>query len=122
MLVLLALLAATQSTQLASLDSVARPRHPAPPAAVEARRASAAVTIDGRLEDAVWRNAVPVRAFHQRDPIEGAVPSESTVVYVAYDDAALYVGARMYDRAPDSVVARLSRRDDQVNADAFTVY
>src|SRR5256886_7654578 len=49
-------------------------------------------------------------------------PTESTFVYVAYDDAALYIGARLFDAHPDSIVARLGRRDAQTNSDAFTVY
>ena len=45
----------------------------------------------------MWRSAERVTGFLQRDPTEGAQPSESTVVYIAYDDAALYVAARLYD-------------------------
>jgi hypothetical protein len=43
-------------------------------------------------------------------------------VRVAYDDDALYVGARMYDPAPDSILARLTRRDASVASDRFAVY
>jgi len=50
------------------------------------------------------------------------VPTESTVVYVAYDDAALYIGARLYDSHPDSIVARLARRDQGTSSDRFQVY
>ena len=39
-----------------------------------------------------------------------------------YDDDALYVGARMFDPAPDSIAARLSRRDVSIAADRFAVY
>ena len=47
---------------------------------------------------------------------------ERTDVRILYDDDALYVGARLYDSAPDSVVALLARRDRVVTADRFTVY
>ncbi len=100
-------------------------RLPPPPhavAEVRAVRVAQAIAVDGMLEEPVWRQAIGVSHFTQSDPIEGAQPSESTVVYVAYDDAALYVAARLYDAHPDSIVARLGRRDAELNADRFIVY
>src|SRR5947207_15207685 len=44
------------------------------------------------------------------------------VVYITYDDAALYIGARLYDAHPDSIVARLARRDQGTNSDRFQVF
>ena len=89
---------------------------------VRAVRTTRPVAVDGVLDDPIWRSADRVTGFLQRDPTEGAAPSESTVVFVAYDDAALYVGARLYDAHPDSIVARLSRRDVSANSDRFNVY
>ncbi len=94
----------------------------AAPQRVRAVRAARPVSLDGTLSDSLWRNAERVTGFLQRDPNEGAVPSESTVVYVAYDDGALYVAARLYDAHPDSIVGRLGRRDAVTNSDQFTVF
>jgi hypothetical protein len=94
----------------------------ATPQLVRAVRTAGPVTIDGTLNDPIWRTADRVTAFVERDPTEGAQPSESSVVYVAYDDAALYIGARLYDSHPDSIVARLGRRDALTNSDRFVVY
>src|SRR5881396_2992337 len=84
---------------------------PAPPAPQQLRAVrltgGQAVSIDGTLDEALWQTAERVTGFTQRDPTQGAVPTESTVVYIAYDDAALYIGARLYDSHPDSIVARL---------------
>ncbi|HEX9703695.1 MAG TPA: DUF5916 domain-containing protein [Gemmatimonadales bacterium] len=90
--------------------------------AVRAIRASHAVVLDARLTEPFWLQAHQVRDFAQRDPNEGAAPTESTVVFLAYDDEAMYVAARLYDRAPDSIVARLGRRDVYTSSDLFTVY
>lgn len=49
--------------------------------------------------------------FTQSLPRAGAPPTERTTVRVLYDDAAIYVGVRMLDAHPDSIVAQLSRRD-----------
>jgi hypothetical protein len=89
---------------------------------VRAVRLGQPLTIDGYLREPLWQTAERVTGFLQRDPTEGAAASESTVVYIAYDDAALYIGARLYDSHPDSIVARLARRDQGTNSDRFTLY
>src|SRR5437773_8951779 len=94
----------------------------AAPQQVRAVRAAQPLTIDGFLLEPMWRSAERVTGFLQRDPKEGEAASESTVVYIAYDDAALYIGARLYDSHPDSIVARLARRDQGTNSDRFTLY
>ena len=43
-------------------------------------------------------------------------------MFVTYDAAALYIGARLFDAHPDSIVARLGRRDDYTGSDLFTAY
>jgi hypothetical protein len=92
------------------------------PQMVRAVRIPAAIVVDGTLDPGEWRGAVRVSGFVQRDPTEGAAPTESTLVYVAYDDDAIYVGARLFDSAPDSILARLGRRDAGIDADEFRFY
>jgi hypothetical protein len=89
---------------------------------VRAVRLTSPVLIDGRLDEAVWRGAPAVTRFTQRDPVEGAVPRESTWVWVAYDERALYVAARLWDSRPDSIVAQLVRRDVTTASDRFFLY
>ena len=92
------------------------------PVAVRAIRAlPGAPVVDGRLDDEAWRTAPPLTEFLQKNPIEGAVPSESTEVRFVYTDRALYVGFRGYDSEPDRVYGRLMRRDQRASADRFTV-
>ena len=80
------------------------------------------IVIDGALTEAVWQRGEPVTRFLQSEPYQGAPVSERTEVRVAYDDEALYLGARMYDSHPDSIVARLCRRDVGIDADRFVVF
>jgi hypothetical protein len=80
------------------------------------------ITLNGVLDEAGWLQAQPVSNFTQREPDEGAAASERTEVRVLYDDDALYVGARLYDRSPDSIMAQLARRDRIVSADRFIVF
>jgi hypothetical protein len=74
-----------------------------------AERVTSAPVVDGRLDDAAWRGNSNITTFTQRDPAEGDPVSESTEVWIAYDDEALYVAGRLRDRAP--VTSRLGRRD-----------
>ena len=99
------------------------PAAAAPVAApIKAGRAAARIVLDGRLDDEAWVLAAPSGPFLQKDPDEGKPASERTEVRVAYDEDALYVAARMFDSDPKGVVRRLSRRDDEPDADRFVLY
>ena len=80
------------------------------------------IRVDGHLDEPAWRDAVPVTQFTQRDPNEGQAVSESTEVRVLIGEDALYVGARLYDREPRKVGARLVRRDEDLDSDFFVVF
>jgi hypothetical protein len=91
------------------------------PQAISAARIDRSLTLDGRLDDPVWRTAAAVAGLRQRDPDEGRAVTESTEVRVVYDGAALYVGARLFDRDPGAVARRLARRDVETPSDEFRV-
>ena len=88
---------------------------------VRAARASTAISVDGRLDEAAWQPAPVMDGFLQRDPNQGEPASELTELRILYDDRALYVGARLHDREPDEIVRQLSRRDEIAEADSFSV-
>ena len=89
---------------------------------VHAKSITSGITVDGVLNEPAWQTAPACSSFVQRDPVEGAKPSQKTVVRVLYDRDALYIGARMYDTSPDSIVSELSRRDGGTRSDRFFVY
>lgn len=80
-----------------------------------------AMRLDGRLDEEVWRLATPIADFTQKEPIEGAAPRDRMEVRFAYDDSALYVGARMYTREAHEVQAPLGRRDNAAQAEHIIV-
>jgi hypothetical protein len=86
-----------------------------------AARAARPPAIDGRADDAAWRDAAPITAFRQVDPVEDADPSMRTEARIAYDEANLYVFVRAFDPHPDSVIALLSRRDVRTASDQIKV-
>src|SRR6185503_17824149 len=79
-------------------------------------RAEHAPRIDGRADDECWRAAPVHEDFVQRTPRTGAAPSERTGVQVCYDDKAIYLLVHAWDREPSRVVARLARRDRNVES------
>jgi len=101
-------------------SAAAQSSSPVPP--VPAFRLTAPITVDGRLDEDAWQRRPAVLRLTQRDPVEGAVPRESTWVWVAFDDRALYVAARLWDAHPDSIVSQLVRRDVSTATDRFFVY
>jgi hypothetical protein len=96
-----------------------------PARAVRVARASAVGTppvIDGRLNDASWRNAPPLADFIQRELREGEPVTERTEVRVLTDGEALYVGAWLYDRQPAGITPGEKVRDVTLsNSDYFAL-
>jgi hypothetical protein len=87
---------------------------------VPAVRTNEPIKIDGVLSESVWQRP-STSAFFQQEPNQGQPVSESTEVWVSYDDEALYIAARMHDAHPDSIIARLARRDNDASSDEFAV-
>jgi hypothetical protein len=88
---------------------------------LHATRISTRPVIDGRLDDATWKEIAPDTRFTQNFPDEGRPPSQRTELYVGYDDRALYIGVRAWDTNPRGIVERLTRRDRDTDADKIEV-
>ncbi|MCF6347117.1 MAG: carbohydrate binding family 9 domain-containing protein [Flavobacteriaceae bacterium] len=75
--------------------------------------------IDGILDDAGWNIVEWQTDFIENDPDENTPPTFQTKFKIVYDTKFIYVAIRAIDKAPDSIVKRLSRRDgfegDRVN-------
>ena len=84
------------------------------------RVADGALRVDGRLDDAAWADVPVMSDFVQKEPVEGAPATDHMEVRFAYDNAALYVGARMSSSAP--IQAPMDRRDNGDQAEHFGVY
>ena len=77
------------------------------------------IDLDGRLDEAAWRDVPALTDFVQKEPIEGGPPTDRMEVRLAYDDTALYVGARMYSATP--IQAPMGRRDSGDQAEHLLV-
>jgi hypothetical protein len=86
-------------------------------------RLTGSIRIDGKMDEAAWATATPASNFIQLDPAEGQPATERTELRVLYDEDALYVGARMFDREPHKIRAHLARRDEPLwNTDLVELY
>lgn len=88
---------------------------------VQAVKVNEHIKMDGFLNEADWKTAPKAVDFLEINPTEGKAPKFPTEVSILYNDYAVYVGAMMYDTAPDSILRQLGERDDDLNADNFTI-
>ncbi|MBZ0235374.1 MAG: carbohydrate binding family 9 domain-containing protein, partial [Deltaproteobacteria bacterium] len=80
-------------------------------------RRAHAVDLDGRLDEEAWRSAPVHGDFWQRQPNEGAAPTQRTEFRLLYDDQAIYVGVRAHDSDRARIRAMLHRRDQDSVSD-----
>lgn len=95
---------------------------PSPDVRAVALEMGSEIRLDGKLDEPVWRTAPAATDFRQAQPNEGQLATQRTEVRFAYDAAAIYVGARMFDdHGAAGVQTRLVRRDGSANADYLEV-
>jgi Domain of unknown function (DUF5916) len=70
------------------------------------------LVLDGTLSQPAWQRAPVHSGFVEKDPVNGAAPSQATRVQVLFDDQALYVGITALDNQPTRI------RDEIVRTDA----
>ena len=70
-----------------------------------------APTIDGKLDEDVWKNAVVLKDFYQIRPGDNVPPSKPTEVLLGFDAKFLYIAFRATDE-PDKVRATVAKRDN----------
>jgi uncharacterized protein DUF5916/cellulose/xylan binding protein with CBM9 domain len=108
-----ALLVATSLSLDAQEGASAATRIERPQKRVTAVRVpSGAIHVDGHLNDVAWSGIPAISDFVQKDPIEGATPTDQLEIRIAYDDDALYVATRVTSKDPAKIQAPMSRRDN----------
>ena len=82
---------------------------------VTAVRITEKITMDGRLEEPVWQQAVPATDFYQHIPHPGEPSGERTEVRFLYDDENLYIGLDCYDSHPEIAFIKELKEDFDFN-------
>lgn len=69
--------------------------------------------INGKCDEKAWDAVEWSGDFIQREPNDGAKPSQDTKFKILFDDNNLYILIHALDSVPGEIVSRLSRRDNQ---------
>ena len=88
---------------------------------LKAVRTSDRIIVDGMLDEPIWSTAPVGDEFVQNEPRPNEPATFRSTVRVVYDDLAIHVGAILYDPHPDSVMMRLSGRDEIGITDWFGI-
>ena len=69
--------------------------------------------IDGIIDEQTWINSNWENDFTQYEPYDGEKPSQKTSFSILYDNNYIYIAFKAIDSSPDSIVQRMTRRDDR---------
>lgn len=78
----------------------------------KATKITAAPAINGILDDKAWKSGEWIDDFTQYEPYNGNKPSQRTEFKILFDDDNIYAAFKAFDTSPDSIVNRLTRRDN----------
>src|SRR3954470_2963884 len=78
---------------------------------LQAIKTEAAPRIDGSLTDSVWKDVPEAVQFITHSPVFGKPSHLKTTVKILYDDAAVYIGAYLYED-PELIRRQFTMRDN----------
>lgn len=104
----------SQPTQPSSERPAAQPRRTMVAAPLEENER---IVLDGVLDEAAWKRAVPANDFRQQDPLNGEPATEPTEVFIVYSRRALYMGVICHDSDPNKWLGYQRRRDELLQSD-----
>ena len=94
----------------------------APKRQLVATRTAAPIKLDGVLDDEAWASAPVASHFIEQRPKPGRPERLPTEARILYDDAAIYVGAKIVELSADSIKHELTQRDNVGNTDFFGIF
>lgn len=82
------------------------------------------ITIDGKINEEIWKTASVATDFIMYEPDNGKPisPDKKTDVKVLYDNNAIYIAALLYDNNPAKIKTEITNRDVFGVSDVFSVY
>ncbi|MFE3866897.1 DUF5916 domain-containing protein [Flavobacterium sp. LS2P90] len=92
--------------------------------ALHTARITQNITIDGKINEEVWKTASVATDFVMYEPDNGKPIStdKKTDVKILYDNNAIYVAALLYDNNPAKIKTEITNRDVFGVSDVFSVY
>ena len=83
--------------------------------------AGQAPTIDGKVDEEIWRTGARFADFYQTSPGDNIAPSRPTEVYMLYDREHVYIAFKCWDEK-DKIRATVARRDGVFSEDNVRVW
>jgi len=83
----------------------------------EIHRTEQPPVIDGKLDDACWKQVPALTHFTQVLPVEGAEPTERTEVRFTYTTDYLFIAVRCFDNEPNKIIVKQMQRDTSLRSD-----
>ena len=84
------------------------------------RSDGAKISIDGKLDEAVWSEVDPFGGLSVLNPDTLEPGRFETLTRVFYDDSGIYVAGHM-KQPTNTLIERLSARDESINRDGFSI-
>jgi hypothetical protein len=79
-------------------------------------------TIDGKLDEDLWRSAAVFTGFYQVQPGDNIAPSQPTDVLMAYSARELFIAFRALDDDPGKIRVTVPKRDQIFDDDYVGIY
>ncbi len=91
---------------------------------LQAKSISENISIDGKINEAIWNTAPVATDFLMLEPDNGRPisPNKKTDVRILYNNDAIYVAAILYDDEPQKILKELTQRDNFGTADHFGIF
>jgi hypothetical protein len=105
---------------LFAFSVVANQKDNSPPP-IESYKLDQPLILDGILTESLYQQT-PISNFIKKEPVEGGPASESTHVWISYDESNIYFSGRFFDSEPDSIDMSLMRRDNMTESDWFWIF
>ena len=74
-------------------------------------RVTEKITLDGKLEEKAWTQAIPITDFTQHRPHHGEPATQRTEARFIYDDGNLYIAVSCFDSDPERITVNSIQRD-----------
>ena len=100
-----------------SLNVIARDKENDIKSVFQASRINRPLQLTGKLDDPLWKQAMPISLNYEVQPGENTPAPQNTIAMALYDVSNLYVGVRCYDTNPNQIRANLSDRDKMYQDD-----
>jgi hypothetical protein len=97
----------------AATPTIQIPRTDTPPSLADFEDMQPSARVAGQM--------LKVTGFIAREPADGAEPTQNTDVYLAYDQHNLYAVFVCWDKEPDKIRARMTRREDIFSDDSAEI-